>query len=72
MKYICTTILAYFVTDTLNWQLLWFKEKYLFSWKIKKCFCKTIISNEESIPSKDTSKIKVKYIAVSFLNRIKL
>ena len=23
------TIIAYFLTDTLNWQVLWAKEKYL-------------------------------------------
>ena len=29
MTYICITILAYFLTDTLNGQVLWGKEKYL-------------------------------------------
>ena len=29
MTYICITISAYFLTDTLNWQVLWGKEKYL-------------------------------------------
>ena len=28
MKYICVTI-AYFLTDTLNWQVLWSNKKYL-------------------------------------------
>ena len=29
MVYICITILAWFLTDTLNRQVLWGKEKYL-------------------------------------------
>ena len=29
MMYINITVLAYFLTDTLNWQVLWGKEKYL-------------------------------------------
>ena len=29
MMYIHITVLAYFLTDTLNWQVLWGKEKYL-------------------------------------------
>ena len=29
MTYIRTTILAYFLTDAQNWQVLWVKEKYL-------------------------------------------
>ena len=29
MMYIRITILAYFLLDTLNWQELWGKEKYL-------------------------------------------
>ena len=40
MTYICIAILAYFLTDTLNWlQVLWRKEKYLLvcmkNWKNK-------------------------------------
>ena len=31
MTYIRITVLAYFLTDTLNWQVLWGKEKYLLS-----------------------------------------
>ena len=27
MMYICINILAYFLTDTLDWQVLWGKEK---------------------------------------------
>ena len=29
MKYMRTPMLTYFLTDTLNWQVLWGKEKYL-------------------------------------------
>ena len=29
MMYICIIILAYFLGDTLNWQRLWGKDKYL-------------------------------------------
>ena len=29
MAYIRTAILAYFLTDTINWQVTWGKEKYL-------------------------------------------
>ena len=29
MTYKCITLLANFLTDTLNWQVLWGKEKYL-------------------------------------------
>ena len=29
MTYIHIIILAYFLTDNLNWQVLWGKEKYL-------------------------------------------
>ena len=29
MRYICITIEAYFLSDTLNWQLLCGKDKYL-------------------------------------------
>ena len=29
MTYICITILAYFLTDTVNWQVLLGKDKYL-------------------------------------------
>ena len=29
MKYMRITILAYFLPDTLNWLVLWGKEKYL-------------------------------------------
>ena len=29
MPYICITILAYFLTDTLNWQVLTDRENYL-------------------------------------------
>ena len=27
IKYICIPILAYFLTETLNWHVLWFKAK---------------------------------------------
>ena len=29
MTHMCITSLAYFLTDTLNWQVFWGKEKYL-------------------------------------------
>ena len=29
MTHICITILVYFLTETVNWQVLWGKEKYL-------------------------------------------
>ena len=36
MMFICITILAYFVTETLNWNALWNKEKYLLNSSYKK------------------------------------
>ena len=58
MKYIHITNLAYFLTDTLNWHVLWDKEKYLlnslYKWKIKKLgFFKTNVNSKESLSSKD-------------------
>ena len=29
MTYMRITILAYFLTDTVNWAVLWYKDKYL-------------------------------------------
>ena len=29
MKYVRITIIAYILTDTLNWQVLWGEKKYL-------------------------------------------
>ena len=55
MTHIRITTLAYFFTDTLNWQVLWGKEKYLLNSlyeKLEKRF-KTNVSSKESVFSKD-------------------
>ena len=68
MRYIHVTILASFLTDTLNWQVLWGKEKYLLvcmnSWKIIFLYnkCKTV----KNLSLSRTNKLKDKYITVSF------
>ena len=36
MMYMHITILAYFLCDTLNWQVLWSKDKYLLNSLYKK------------------------------------
>ena len=46
MTYIRITILVYFLTDTLNWQLVWSKEKYLLNSLDEKLgFLKTNVKN---------------------------
>ena len=58
MKYVHITNLPYFLTDTLNWHVLWDEEKYLlnslYKWKIEKLgFFKTNVNSKESLSSKD-------------------
>ena len=53
MKYMCITILAYFLTGTLNWQVLWGKEKYILNSLYEKCFLKTNVNSKEPVSSKD-------------------
>ena len=57
MTLIRITILAYFFTDTLNWQVFWGKEKYLLISlyeKLKnKSFFETNVNSKESVSSKD-------------------
>ena len=53
MKYVHITNLPYFLTDTLNWHVLWDEEKYLlnslYKWKIEKLgFFKTNVNSKES------------------------
>ena len=45
MMYTRITILAYFFTDTLNWQVLWDKEKHLLNSLYKKL--------KNKVPSKE-------------------
>ena len=55
MTYISTTILAHFLTDNLNWLVLWVTEKYLSNNlydKPKKSFFKTNVNSKESVSSK--------------------
>ena len=51
IKDIRITILAYFLTDTLNWQVLWDKEKYLLNSLYEKLeklgFFKTNVKTKE-------------------------
>ena len=58
VKYIHITNLAYFFTDTLNWHVLWGKEKYLF---------KTNLNNKECIFQGQISKGQI-----NFINSIKV
>ena len=55
MTYVRITVIAYFLTDTLNWQVLRGKEKYLLNnlYEKLKGFFKTNISSKESVSSKD-------------------
>ena len=55
MTYISTTILAHFLTDNLNWLVLWVTEKYLSNNlydKPKKNFLKTNVNSKEFVSSK--------------------
>ena len=70
MTYICIIILAYFLTDTLNWHMLLGKKKYLLNslyekLKNKFFFVKKNVKSKESVSSKG-KQIKVRYIPVSF------
>ena len=63
--YICITILTYFHTDNLDWQVLWGTEKYLlnsFYEKFKNKVCLNVCS-KESVSFKDK---QITYITVSF------
>ena len=55
MTYISTTILAHFLTDNLNWLVLWVMEKHLSNNlydKPKKTFFKTNVNSKEFVSSK--------------------
>ena len=55
MTYISTTILAHFLTDNLNWLVLWVTEKHLSNNlydKPKKTFFKTNVNSKEFVSSK--------------------
>ena len=55
MTYISTTILAHFLTDNLNWLVLWVTEKYLSNNlydKPKKNLLKTNVNSKEFVSSK--------------------
>ena len=55
MTYISTTILAHFLTDNLNWLVLWVTEKHLSNNlydKPKKTFSKTNVNSKEFVSSK--------------------
>ena len=50
----CITILAYFLTGTLIWQVLWGKEKYILNSLYEKWgFLKTNVNSKEPVSSKD-------------------
>ena len=53
MAYIRITIIAYFLTDTQNWQVLWDNEKYLLNSlyeKLKnKVFFETNVNSKEPV-----------------------
>ena len=56
MMYVRITILTYFLTDTLNWQVLWAKEKYLLNSlyeTLKNKVFKINVYSKESVSSKD-------------------
>ena len=57
MKYMRIPILAYFLTDTLNWQMLWGKEKYLLNSLYdrleNKFFFQTNANSKEPVSLKD-------------------
>ena len=53
MTYKTITILTYFLTDNVNWQVLWGKEKYLLNSSYQKQIFKTNLNSKESDPSKD-------------------
>ena len=54
MTYIRRTILAYFLTDTLNCHVLQVREKYLLDSLYEKySFFKTNVNSKESVSSKD-------------------
>ena len=57
MRYIGITASAYFLTDALNWQLLWGKDKYFLNSSHEnlknKVFFKTNGNSKEFVSSKD-------------------
>ena len=70
------TILAYFLTETLNWQVLWDKEKYLLnSLYVKsknKVSLKQMLTVKNLSLSKKNKQIKGQIYSSTFLNSIKL
>ena len=50
--YIHVTLLAYVLTDTLNWQVIWGKEKYLLNGLYEKL--KNKVSVKTNVNSKDS------------------
>ena len=70
------TILAYFLTETLNWQVLWDKEKYLLNSlyvksKNKVSLKQMLTVKNLSLPKKN-KQIKGQIYSSTFLNSIKL
>ena len=54
MKYMRTPMLTYFLTDTLNWQVLWGKEKYLLNSLYEKLKIRFLQNKcKEPVSSKD-------------------
>ena len=64
--YICITILTYFRTDNLDWQVLWGTEKYLLNSSLYEKFKNKVFLNvcsKESVSFKDK---QITYVTVSF------
>ena len=62
-------IIAYFLTDTVNWQVLESKEKYLLNSlyeKLKNKVSLKQIWKVKNLSPPGTNKLKVKYEVVSF------
>ena len=75
MTCISITILAYFLTDILNWKVLWGKGKYLLIIclyeKLKNKISLKNVNSKESVSSK-AKNIKDQICSTKFLNSIKL
>ena len=75
MTYISTTILAHFLTDNLNWLVLWVTEKYLSNNlydKSKKTFLKQMLTVKNLSLPRPNKQIKGQIYSSKFLNRTKL
>ena len=75
MTCISITILAYFLTDILNWKVLWGEGKYLLIIclyeKLKNKISLKNVNSKESVSSK-AKNIKGQICSTKFLNSIKL